>query len=249
MNLLLRGHIRNSFENTALRELVKNIVSKIPGIKVYAHSWNVKQSSLSWRKIHDDTTEITPQIISDYLDIGPNLVKVVVEDDRKIIVAGRVTGTVASTPCPIKGYKLMFYGMMRASELALERSEPEELAIQTRFDMLSNWVRMSSSRILDFLDARPGEDEPIRFLIRPGENKRERSLRLDRWMRHGSEYEPHWTVGIENTFMATTRNMNRFLTHMYQNFDEADAKYKGANHQEWLPMFEAFNPSWLSLPS
>lgn len=246
MNLILRGHIRNSFEDDALKNLFASILDKVPNVKVYVHSWDVIQSSLSWRRMEENATKVTSEMIRDYLRIGANLRKVVVEDDREVNVPGRVTGTVASTPCPIKGYKLMFYGMMRGSELVLEDSDPGELVVQTRFDMLSNWVRMPARRILDFLDARPGEKEPIRFLIRPGENERDRILRLDRWIRHGSEYEPHWTVGVENTFMATARNMNRFLAHMYLNFDKVEAKYSRANHQEWLPMFEAFDPCWVS---
>ena len=249
MKLILRGHIRNSFTNDTLKNLFASLLDKIPNIKVYVHSWNVVQSSLSWRGMEEDRTEVTPDMVAEYLDVGENLRRVVVEDDRNVRVPGRATGTVASTPCPIKGYKLMFYGMMRGSELVLEDSDPEELVVQTRFDMLSNWVRMNPERMLDFMDARPGEGEPIRFLIRPGENERDRRLRLDRWMRHGSEYEPHWTVGVENTFMATAGNMNRFLSHMYNRFDEVEAKYKRANHQEWLPMFEAFDPCWLSRPS
>jgi hypothetical protein len=248
MNLILRGHIRNSFENSALHDLMLSVVAKVPDIKVYVHSWNVVQSSASWRGMEENKNKVTPEIISDYLGIGKNLRSVVVEDDGDVCVPGRVTGTVASTPCPIKGYKMMFYGMMRGSELVLEDSDPEELVVQTRFDMLSNWIRMSPERIVDFLDARPGEGEPIRFLIRPGENGRERELRLDRWKRHGSEYEPHWTAGVDNTFMATVKNMNRLLTHMYRRFDEVEAKYKRTNHQEWLLMFESFDPCWLSQP-
>lgn len=249
MNLIIRGHIRNSFESSDFRGLVRSIVNKVPGIRIYVHSWNVVQSSLSWRGMEEDRTEVTPEMIVEYLDVGENLRRVVVEDDRNVRVPGRVTGTVASTPCPTKGYKLMFYGMMRGSELVLEDSDPEEMVVQTRFDILSGWAKMSKERILEFMDFRPGEGEPIRFLIRPGENDRDRKLRLDRWRRHGSEYEPHWTLGVENTFMATARNMNVFLSHMYSRFDEVEAKYKRANHQEWLPMFEAFDPCWLSRPS
>lgn len=225
-----------------------SILEKVPNIKVYVHSWNVVQSSVSWRKMDDDRTEVNQEMIVDYLGIDSNLKKVVVEDDRNVQVPGRVMGTVASTPCPIKGYKLMFYGMMKGSEMVLEDSEDEDLVVQTRFDILSNWSRQNPARVLDFFNARPGPGEPIRFLIRPGDNERDRYLRFDRWTRHGSEYEPHWTCGVENTFMATAINMNKFLSHMYHNFDLVNEKYKKSNHQEWLPMFEAFDPVWIKKP-
>lgn len=249
MNLIIRGHIRNSFENGALRDLVSSVAAKIPEIRVYVHSWDVVQSSVSWRGMKEDRTEVTPEMIAEYFGIGDCLKKVVVENDTDVSLTGRLDGNVASTPCPIRGYKLMTYGMMKASEMVLKDSRPDDLVIQTRFDMLSNWVRTPPNKMLDFLDARPGDDEPIRFLIRPGENERERSLRFDRWIRHGSEYEPHWTVGVENTFMATAKNMNAFLSHMHANFDDVEAKYKRANHQEWIMMFEAFEPGWLNQSS
>lgn len=249
MKLILRGHIRKSFKDSALKKLVHSILEHIPDIGIYIHSWNVVQSSLSWRRMEEDRTEVTTEMIAEYLGIGENLQRIVVEDDSGVVIPGRTEGTVASTPCPIRGYKLMFYGMMRGSEMVLEDSEPDELVVQTRFDILSGWARMTKERIVDFLEARPDNGEPIRFLIRPGENERDRRLRLDRWRRHGSEYEQHWTVGVENTFMATASNMNRFLSHMYYKFDEVESKYKRANHQEWLPMFEAFDPCWLNGPS
>jgi hypothetical protein len=248
MNLILRGHIRNSFENSDLHDLMLSIVAKVPDIKVYVHSWNVVQSPMSWRGMEENRNKVTPEIISDYLGIGQNLRRVVVEDDGEVVVPGRVAGTVATTPCPIKGYKLMFYGMMRGSELVLEDSDPEELVVQTRFDVLSNWIRTPPERIVEFLDAKPEEGEPIRFLIRPGENGVERELRLNRWRRYGPEYEPHWTAGVDNIFMATVKNMNRLLTHMYRRFDEVEAKHKRVRHQEWLLMFEAFDPRWLTQP-
>ena len=51
MIILLRGHIRNSFDNDNLYNLIKRINNEI-GIKnIYIHSWNIQQNSLSWRKL------------------------------------------------------------------------------------------------------------------------------------------------------------------------------------------------------
>jgi hypothetical protein len=195
----------------------------------------------------DDISVVDEKQIVEYLrDAADNISKIVIEDDSNVAVPGRVSGTVASTPCPTKGYKLMFYGMMRGAEMVAEERGGDEHVIQTRFDILSNFAKMDHERIMRFLDQRPSEDEPIRFLIRPGDNKTERELRFDRWRRHGSEYEPHWTLGVENIFSANVTNMKKFLSHMYLNFDSINDRYIKSNHQEWLPMFEAFNPEWVA---
>ena len=195
--------------------------------------------------MHEDKTFVSEKMIREYLGCADNLVRVSVEDDRFVSVPGRVEGTVASTPCPIKGYKLMFYGMLKGSEYVMEDEGEGEIALQTRFDILSGWAKMDAKRILDFLDDGPSEDEPIRFLIRPGGKKLERDLRFDRWLKYGPEYEPHWTLGVENIFSAKAENMHSFLNHMYNNFDEIESRYKRFKHQEWLPMFEAFGGRWI----
>lgn len=246
MRLIIRGHVRNSLGDARLRDLVWSLIGRRPEIRIYVHSWNTVQSSLSWRKMHEDNTSVSEEMIFEYLDCADNLVRIEVEDDRLVSIPGRVDGTVASTPCPIKGYKLMFYGMLKGSEYVMEDGGRGDIALQTRFDILSGWARMDAKRILDFLDDIPSEDEPIRFLIRPGTNKLERDLRFDRWLRYGAEYEPHWTLGVENVFSAKAEDMNGFLKHMYENFDEIESRYKGFNHQEWIPMFEAFGGRWIS---
>jgi hypothetical protein len=245
MNLIIRGHVRDSFKDNRLHDLLCSALQLRPELKVFVHAWNVKQTSLSWRKMKDDLSSVNEHIIREYFDDHICIKKIMIEDDTNVNLLGRVNGTVASTSCPIKGYKLMFYGMLKGSEMVSENSKPEEITIQTRFDILSNWVRADSDSILNFFKEVPSSEEPIRFMIRPGRNKRERDLRFDRWMKYGPEYERHWTCGVENIFMATVKNMKDFLDHMYINFDSINEKYSRFNHQEWLPMFEAFNPIWV----
>lgn len=59
MILILRGHIRDSFNNTNLYDLVKDIVNIEPNIKIYIHTWNIFANSLSWRPYKANEREIT----------------------------------------------------------------------------------------------------------------------------------------------------------------------------------------------
>ena len=49
MIIVLRGHIRNSFDNTNLLKLLKRIIVNIPDIKIYIHTWKEKSNKISWR--------------------------------------------------------------------------------------------------------------------------------------------------------------------------------------------------------
>ena len=54
--LIIRGHIRTSFDNENLYTLVKNI-SKNYNLSIYIHTWNKVSNSISWRKIEENNTE------------------------------------------------------------------------------------------------------------------------------------------------------------------------------------------------
>ena len=245
MNLIIRGHIRNALKSNSLYRLVREISAQWP-IKIYIHTWNVAQTSLSWRQMRDDSTIVSETMVINYFrELSGLIDTVIVEDDKNVCLEGDVKGKIASTPCPVKGYKYMFYGMMRAAEAVAEKAAPDELVVQTRFDVYSNWVSFSNKQILQFMSQKPAEWERIRFLVRPGESREELENRLERWKRWGAEYEPHWTVGIDNTYMARVADMRDFLQHMFHNLDRINAKYPKVQHQEWLTAFEAFNPEWM----
>lgn len=245
MKLVIRGHIRDSFENGRLREVVKNLNDSM-GIRVVVHTWNIRRSALSWRTMPEDARPVDESMVLDYFGEASSLIdKVIVDDDSKVSLPGNLEGVVSMSWAPVRGYKLMFYGMMRAAEAAVGLYGREEMAVQMRFDAFSNWVKASHGQIKEFVKSAPSEWEPIRFMIRPADSPAELSSRFYRWLAHGPEYEPHWTVGIDNVYMAKAGHMLDFQRHMYFRFDEINAKYRGFVHQEWLSMFEAFNPEWV----
>jgi hypothetical protein len=245
MKLIMRGHIRDSFENSRLRNFIKKLGESF-GLRVVIHTWNIRRNSLSWRTMGEDTRPVDESIIMDYFGESAGLVDaVMVDDDSKISLPGSLEGVVSMSWAPVRGYKLMFYGMMRAAEAAVGIYGRDETVVQMRFDAFSNWVNASQKQVQEFMASEPSDWERIRFMIRPADSPEELSSRFYRWMKYGAEYEPHWTVGIDNIYMAKAGDMLDFQRHMYFNFDNINKKYRGFVHQEWLAMFEAFNPEWV----
>jgi hypothetical protein len=243
-NLILRGHVRRSFQDDGLYRLVRDISGRGP-VKIFIHTWDTVQSRVSWRLMPDDPTPVDDSMVRRYFrDLSDNIESLAVESESSVQIVGRREGVVAMSWSPIDGYKRMFYGMMRAAEMARARCEPGDMVVQTRLDVLSNWASFAHDKVLNFLDDRPEDWEPIRFLIRPATSKKELEMRFDRWMRWGAEYEPHWTTGVDNMYMATSKDMLDFTRHMYTNLDAISDKYRHFVHQEWISMFEAFNPEW-----
>ena len=231
MNLILRGHIRNAFLDNDLYELV-NQVSKVTKLRIFAHTWNVKQTGLSWRRIPENLSSVDEKTIVDYFsDLSHLFERIIVEDEKDVPLKGRTEGTVGHTPCPIRAYKYMFHGMSKIAEYAFLNSNPEEKTIQTRFDLFSNWRRFEIGSILDFFAMK--SSKKIQFML--------------------EESHDESTVGIDNIYMASAKDMHEFIRHMLENLDGIDERHKAVRHmghQEWITMFEAirFNDESASYP-
>jgi hypothetical protein len=222
MNLILRGHVRNSFENKNLYGLISKL-SKIQEIKIFIHTWNVIQTNLSWRHIPENKTNVSEELIKNYFeDLSVLIEKIIIDDDKKIEIKGRKEGNIGHSHAPVLGYKYMFYGMMRAAECVLNQVGPNALVAQTRFDVMSNWGSFRKEQIINFINAIPSKR--IQFMM--------------------PEVADESTVGIDNIYIATAKDMYDLLSHMYHNLDEIDERLKKIRHmghQEWLTMFEAMN--------
>jgi hypothetical protein len=220
MNLIIRGHIRKSFLNKRLYNLIHKI-SENRELHIYIHTWNVFQSERSWRRIVSDERSVDESAVRDYFDgLDVSIRSVKVEDERDVEIKGEKEGSIGHTPCPVLGYKYMFHGMLSAAESVLGDSGPDEMVVQTRFDILSNWARLKEERIVEFFDIAPSKR--IQFMM--------------------DEVADESTVGIDNIYMARAKDMRDFLKHMLDDLDEINLKHKSkmhVGHQEWLTMLEA----------
>ena len=95
MILILRGHIRNSFNDDDILNLVKSLVEKYPDIKIFIHTWNVLSSNLSWREVDDnDNNDNEYKILNYFKEYESNIKHIIIDDDTKVNLAGNTVGNI-----------------------------------------------------------------------------------------------------------------------------------------------------------
>ena len=65
MIILLRGHIRNSFDTPYLYEFIQYLSNNY-NIEIYIHTWDIIQNSISWREIKENNIPVNNELIYDY---------------------------------------------------------------------------------------------------------------------------------------------------------------------------------------
>lgn len=218
INLIIRGHVRYSFTNPNLYNLIK-LLSNRHEIEIFCHTWNKVQNNLSWRRLENIEHEVNEETILKYFADLRHLIKhVMIDDDKSIQIIGKKDGFICSTRCPVLGYKNMYYGMLRVAEHVYKNKNHNEAAIQIRFDILQNSFGSKFSDFLNFCDRPLPKERKIEFWTN------ERPL-----------------MGIDNFYMATVENMYKFIKYLYTNLDELNEKHRALKHQEYIAFFEKDN--------
>lgn len=141
MNLILRGHIRNSFENKLLYEFVKKIYLLEPNLSIYIHTWNIIQNDISWRKdIKKKNINVNIEMITLYFGDLSHLIKyIMIDDDKNIKINGKLTGNVSSGGMPLIGWKNYWYGKYKILEYLMDvkKDNLNEFTVTMRFDLFT----------------------------------------------------------------------------------------------------------------
>jgi len=154
MILILRGHIRDSFNNTKLYDLVKDIVKIKPNIKILIHTWNVFANSLSWRIVQQDNRPVTNEIIYEYFKDLKGLIKhIIIDDDNNIKLIGNLDGKVPGGNQNLRGWKNYIYGKYKIIEHIYNKYENKnEMVINCRFDIFVNSTHTRHNEILNIIN-------------------------------------------------------------------------------------------------
>lgn len=230
MILFLRGHIRNSFDDDKLYYLIKKIKILIPDIKIFIQTWNIIQSSVSWRKMNEINYSVSSEMIYNYFrDLEPNIIKILILDDTNIELIGDLTGNICNTKAPKKGWKNMWYGIyegLKTIELYVDDKNIfiNKNVINIRFDILTNFAALNEDFILNF----------IKKNITYSGNK----------MKVFSE---NTCFGIDNFFIGNIFNMLEFIEFLYFNLDIILEKYPYIFHQEFIFYYENNKYSYKSI--
>lgn len=208
--LLLRGHIRNSFENDKLYDFIKEI-SLIETIDIYIHTWNVYSNNLSWKEIKEDNRIVDEEkILSYFRDLKDNIKHIIINDDLKIELVGKKKGYIGNGKMPLIGWKNMWYGNNVMIDYISQKYNSEDIIINTRIDILTN-------SNIDFYNY----DKMLYFI--------KRSLRVFYTNKYNIKknifmYIDEW-VGIDNLFFGNIYTMQKIIKHFHYNLDEIIESY------------------------
>ncbi len=218
MILVLRGHIRNSFENKNLYDLVNHIYKIHYDLKIYIHTWNIVANNISWRTINQDNTIVTTQTIYDYFDDLAGLIKhIIIDDDSQIKLIGSITGNVAKSPMPLIGWKNFHYGIYSIlTHIITTNIDKNELILNTRFDILNNSNSINKNIILSFINY---------------------NLDVSNIKKNIFLFKTEF-CGCDNIYIGNIYTMHKLSYLMNYHLDEIIKKYPDVGNQELLVFYE-----------
>jgi hypothetical protein len=210
MILIIRGHIRNSFESTELLTFIKSIYAIYPELKIYIHTWNIISNNISWRHIQINNTTVTEKLIYNYFNDLKHLIKhIIIDDDKKIELIGNLKGNINNGPMPIIGWKNYWYGKYKIIDYIFN-TELNDTVINCRFDILNN------SNIFN-------RNMYIHFIKNIDVNANKNMFLFD-----------HECDGIDNIYAGNVNTMYKLCNEFFYKLDEIISKNKDTVNQEKL---------------
>jgi len=210
MNIVIRGHIRNAFESEELYELLKCMADKYD-IKIFIHTWNKKQNTLSWRHIEEDSTPVTTELIRSYFkDIFVHVKKIIIESDSDIELHGNVEGKLASSRTSLLGWKRYVYGQHRIIKHVYDSIEKNEFLLNIRFDLFTNSYVFPLEEITSFI-----------------ENNYDRTHRQNKFLRDGN------FCGIDNITVGSIESQYTLISKIHFCLDDILEYHQDLKHPEF----------------
>ena len=218
MILVLRGHIRSSFNTPTLKMFVYTIQHYFPDLKIYLHTWNKVQSSLSYRKMDDINDEVTEDKIVNYFGskISQKIKHIIIDDDTIIYneLIGKKEGQICRAG-PLLPWKFMWYGKHKILKYLYTQTSvnKDECVINTRYDYFSNPFHKNKNSVIEFIKSSNNVTE-IRFQV-------------------SSE-----TFGCDNVYCGPLSLMYKLSDHFHYNLEYIMNKWPTTNYQEFLVYYE-----------
>jgi hypothetical protein len=209
MIIILRGHLRNSFTDRGLYDLIKALAN-IYSISIYIHTWNIVQSNVSWRQIDQINDEVTEFTIRDYFGDQNHLIKkIIIDDDTKIELIGNTNGSVCRSWTPLIGWKRMWYGKYNIVK-SIPENERNDMIVNMRFDILNNSNSLPHHVVYWF----------IRTNVRTDYSKN--------IFRERVEY------GVDNIYIGNYYTMHKLAEHFHYDLDSISIRYPYCERNELL---------------
>jgi len=174
----------------------------------------VDEADVSWRFLEKPKKEINENMIKEYFS-NENLKSVVVEDEEKISLLGKIDGNLGNTRTPILAWKRMWHGIHNVVDRACQ--ENCDLVLNMRFDLFNyrrGTLKYSPQDIVKILN------------------------HCDKY-KEFSFYSNKLTWGIDNVYASTPEKMIELCRRFHFNLDEVIENHKKVKHQEHIVALEA----------
>jgi hypothetical protein len=213
MILIIRGHIRNSFETKKLYNLIKEIHIIFPDLKIFIHTWNIFANNISWRTININEQTVNDKIIYDYFDDLKYLIKnIIIDDDNKIKLIGNLSGKINNGLAPTIGWKNYWYGKHKIIDYLYNSNIDEnEMIVNCRFDVMSNSNSLDDKIIVDFIKNNSNTIFTKNIFIRDEE-----------------------ITGVDNIYIGNIKTMYKLINKFFYELDDILINNSKTVNQEFL---------------
>ena len=149
MILILRGHIRTSFNCKQLYNFISILYKLYPDLKIFIHTWDIIANNISWRNTHI----VTEELIRNYFGDLSNLIKhIIIDNDQQIELIGNLQGNINKGRMPTIGWKNYWYGKYKIIDYIHNNFNfYDEMVINTRFDLFCNSNNFNIQVILNLI--------------------------------------------------------------------------------------------------
>ena len=216
MILIIRGHIRNSFETKNLYNVIKEIHTIFPELKIFIHTWNIFSNNISWRKININEQIVNDKIIYDYFDDLQHLIKnIIIDDDNKIKLIGNLSGNINKGQMPLIGWKNYWYGKHKIIDYLYNSNIDEnEMIVNCRFDIMNCRKKnnLNNKRIVNFIKHNSNKIFTKNIFL----------------------YNDEKHLGIDNIYIGNINTMYKLSNIFNNELDDILIKNKTTIHQEYL---------------
>ena len=229
MILIIRGHIRDSFSSTILRDFIKKIYKMNPDLKIFIHTWSIFSNNISWRDIKKYDVPVTEEIIYNYFYEIKDIIKhIIIDDDTQIELIGNKTGFINNGPMPLIGWKNYWYGKYQIIDYIynnIESDESDELVLNTRFDimnLLPSYILSNISFIETNINIHNTEEIILDFIKNNIDVKFTKNILLFNAECHG----------IDNIYIGNIKTMYTLIRHFFYELDNILIENNDIIHQE-----------------
>jgi hypothetical protein len=217
MIIVLRGHIRKSFQDDNLYNLIKKIYEKNSDLKIYITTFDIIQNSISWRRIEENNEKVSEEMIYNYFRELTQLIKYcMIIDDTKITLIGNLSGKIARTMAPVIGWKNYWYCKYQIIDyLYTSLENKKEPVVNLRFDIFSNSNNFKEVDVISFIENKKKIDFIKNVFIREKQS-----------------------LGIDNVYMGNIETQNKLISRFYYHLDDILLYNKTIVNQEVLVFTE-----------